>query len=649
VEDLDFPEDASFGVYSGTSELGRPLYLCGKEFVYDNLYGNRYQPQGPIPPREVFEDSEDGMPVPLKDKWWRPSKDAIDDGFGRQDVKDYYWEMVSFSPVCSSLPGLTLRSHCGSMFVKIVHNGTGVNDVEVKMSYEWYKTLKKEREPWDVCFDHPFWEPAPVIEEATVAEQIITMVAFVFGGLFLLVGLGGAYYYFEVYLPNSEIQTNSNLTNNKKPVKAKKIPHGSFNPILNALMNRFLLKVGECTICFGDDEKVFKLPGCEHMVCIDCLRSYVHTALGDASMFPIKCPMHHTGCLTVLESKFAQRVLNKDEFERFNLFNDRAVYGDGMACIFCGNFVIFPERMGGVMVACPYCRQRFCMKCKVAWHVGVDCTETGKDELEDWRRSHGATRCPGCFKIIEKDDPETCNHMVHKATDSIPCIQERTDFCYCCGLEVTPDYPHYEAVNPSVNHFPDGVYNDCRVVLEGFSVAIGSKPSTQRRHGAGGRRNTTGGNRAGAAAGGRRMGGAANRLALVVPVEEDIEAPAAQPAAAVRGAGERYEYRVDADVDMAGVTEAGETQRRRDRNTALQQGGGGVGAGAGLAAVQAVNNGAGERRRHHHHREHGEGRGEGAGPQRRLGAQGGGRRHSTGTTPTNAAQSRVRRAHHHAH
>ena len=35
----------------------------------------------------------------------------------------------------------------------------------------------------------------------------------------------------------------------------------------------------------------------------------------------------------------------------------------------------------------------------------------------------------GVRKLIEKDDPDTCNHMVHKATDGIPCCRDRTDFC----------------------------------------------------------------------------------------------------------------------------------------------------------------------------------------------------------------------------
>ena len=106
--------------------------------------------------------------------------------------------------------------------------------------------------------------------------------------------------------------------------------------------------------------------------------------------------------------------------------------------------------------------------------------------------------------------PEFLSFSAAQATDSIPCIQERTDFCYCCGLEVTPDYPHYEVMNPTVNHFPDGVYNDCRVVLEGFSVAIASKPSARRRNNTIARhRQRTENGAGGAGAGGGAAGGRA--------------------------------------------------------------------------------------------------------------------------------------------
>ncbi len=33
-----------------------------------------------------------------------------------------------------------------------------------------------------------------------------------------------------------------------------------------------------------------------------------------------------------------------------------------------------------------------------------------------------------------------------------------------CGYEVAPDYPHTEVENPEVNHFPDGVFQKCRII-----------------------------------------------------------------------------------------------------------------------------------------------------------------------------------------
>ena len=141
--------------------------------------------------------------------------------------------------------------------------------------------------------------------------------------------------------------------------------------------------------------------------------------------------------------------------------------------------------------------------------------EVENDDLEGWRLESGAQRfyffhsfilslgfirCPTCLKIIEKDDPDTCNHMVHKSTDPIPCDMERTDFCCfdkfsfifstgltillvfidLCGTEVTKDYPHEEMDNPGVNHFQDGVFQDCRVVKEEKRVLKKKKKKRKR-------------------------------------------------------------------------------------------------------------------------------------------------------------------------
>ncbi len=240
------------------------------------------------------------------------------------------------------------------------------------------------------------------------------------------------------------------------------VPHPPHTPKLDAFRNKFLGK-GTCVVCRDHPIPVFKL-NCSHKICLEDLKGYLESALGDISVFPLKCPMHYEGCGGDITGAVAKRVLAKSQYDRFLEFHDRAIYGDGMRCIFCNNFVNFPLQETISMVECPYCVQKFCMRCKKPWHYGGKCPLEKLDAgLESWMSQSGASSCPVCRKIIEKDDPDTCNHMVHKVTDAIPCIRDRTDYCYLCGFEVAGTYPHIEIDNPSVNHFPDGVFQKCRI------------------------------------------------------------------------------------------------------------------------------------------------------------------------------------------
>jgi hypothetical protein len=176
--------------------------------------------------------------------------------------------------------------------------------------------------------------------------------------------------------------------------------------------------------------------------------------------------MHYEGCKGSLGGHVAKRVLNEIQYDKFVEFSDRAAYGEGMRCIFCGNYVNYPANTRYSMVQCPYCIQNFCIRCKKPWHFRNKCPlDTTDESLDSWKNDSGAQKCPACSKLIEKSDVETCNHMVHKITDGIPCIRDRTDFCYLCGEEVSPDYPHEEVNNLGVNHFPDGVFQKCRHVI----------------------------------------------------------------------------------------------------------------------------------------------------------------------------------------
>jgi hypothetical protein len=92
-------------------------------------------------------------------------------------------------------------------------------------------------------------------------------------------------------------------------------------------------------------------------------------------------------------------------------------------------------------VVCPYCNQNFCVRCKKAWHNNKRCAvDTYDPSLEIWKNASGAQKCPACKKLIEKDDPDTCNHMVHKITDGMPCVRDRTDFCCKCSTGGVSSY-----------------------------------------------------------------------------------------------------------------------------------------------------------------------------------------------------------------
>jgi len=241
--------------------------------------------------------------------------------------------------------------------------------------------------------------------------------------------------------------------------------HLTYTPKWDLFRNKFLGK-GECAIC-QDVCKVFKLKPCGHKMCPEDMAGYLGAALGDISLFPVKCPLHYEGCTSTIDARIAKRVLDKIQFGKFNEFSDRSKYGEGMRCIFCNNYVNFPEEGKFSMVECPYCIQTFCIRCKKPWHFGSKCPLDGIDDsLDRWKQESGAAKCPACSKLIEKSDVETCNHMIHKITDGIPCIKDRTDFCYCCGEEVESEYPHDEVKRPGVNHFPDGVYQKCRTVMQ---------------------------------------------------------------------------------------------------------------------------------------------------------------------------------------
>ena len=208
-----------------------------------------------------------------------------------------------------------------------------------------------------------------------------------------------------------------------------KSAHPRYTPVLDGLRNRMLF-TGTCCVCMESSHQTIRMR-CGHGLCVEDMQSYLQAALQDISKFPLKCPMHYEGCLHTIAPRVAKRFLTAAQYSRFLDFLDRATLGEGSRCIFCACFVNFNANGKVLMVECPHCVRRFCMRCQKPWHYTALCPMERADDLElqNWKDGSGAQKCPACSKLIEKEDPDTCNHMVHKITDSIPCLRSRTDFC----------------------------------------------------------------------------------------------------------------------------------------------------------------------------------------------------------------------------
>ena len=359
----------------------------------------------------------------------------------------------------SSLPS-TFTAPCGKALLLVVLNSTSVSTVNYDFEIS-YKT--RELDMGTTCNEYTLsLLPLPVIPDPWIVYYIG------FGASIGSIIFCILFYYFLKWLKHCRLKYGGvKWFKWAEPTMTYKVVtphHPRYTPRRDRFRNRFLKK-GTCCVCKEEDVKVLRV-SCHHGLCFDCLKGYLEAALGNIALFPVKCPMHYEGCPGVIESQVSKRVLSRVHYDRFLEFTDRAMYGEGMRCIFCYNYVNYPAEGAVANVECPYCYQRFCIRCKKPWHYrGGRCPiDNIDDSLADYKKISGAQTCPVCKKLIEKSDAGTCNHMVHKITDGIPCIRDRSDFCYLCGTEVTQDYPHEEVNNSGVNHFPDGVFQNCRIV-----------------------------------------------------------------------------------------------------------------------------------------------------------------------------------------
>ncbi|KAH7844667.1 hypothetical protein Vadar_030417 [Vaccinium darrowii] len=182
----------------------------------------------------------------------------------------------------------------------------------------------------------------------------------------------------------------------------------------------------DCEICIETKPKSESFPilGCTHSYCSDCIVKYVSSKL-DQNITHIPCPV--SDCKKgVLYPDHCYPILPPELFDRWGsvLCESAFLASQKFYCPFkdCSALMIDDGGGGGEAIGeaeCPNCNRKFCARCKVPWHPGIQCSEfqkLNKDEREkedimlmNLAKKRKWARCPNCKIYIAKN--KGCDHM----------------------------------------------------------------------------------------------------------------------------------------------------------------------------------------------------------------------------------------------
>ncbi|XP_059635958.1 probable E3 ubiquitin-protein ligase ARI3 [Cornus florida] len=191
--------------------------------------------------------------------------------------------------------------------------------------------------------------------------------------------------------------------------------HSNSNPSGDAVYTSTFM----CEICVEPKSfnESFRIMGCSHSYCSDCMIKYVASKLQE-NITLIGCPV--SGCEGLLEPEHCRPILPPEVFDRWGSALCEAVIlgSEKFYCPFkdCSALLIDDPENGEVIIQseCPYCHRLFCAQCKVAWHLGIECADFQKlnkneREREDimlmqLAKNKKWIRCPKCRFYVERSE-----------------------------------------------------------------------------------------------------------------------------------------------------------------------------------------------------------------------------------------------------
>ncbi|OQR84839.1 Zinc finger-like protein [Achlya hypogyna] len=188
---------------------------------------------------------------------------------------------------------------------------------------------------------------------------------------------------------------------------------------------------------------------CHHMYCIGCLAGWIESKVKEKEGLVVCCGAQ---CKRLIKPVHVGVILSREVLEKFSAaFVEKGLGADTIFCPNKGCSEIFemPQfRSGNESMDCPMCKKAMCVRCRVAWHDGLNCDQyaemikAGGDieqaqlmalkEKMDWKQ------CPKCSMLVERTSG--CNFMRCKwfvlvcASKGLMSTCSGEHFCYACGV-----------------------------------------------------------------------------------------------------------------------------------------------------------------------------------------------------------------------
>jgi hypothetical protein len=135
----------------------------------------------------------------------------------------------------------------------------------------------------------------------------------------------------------------------------------------------------ECRICFEPlESELTIISACDHIMHKECAQMYLRAAI-DKQTLPLVCPNHE--CMIDIVPQDLEKLLKKEELEKYHKYSLNTALNSSNEYSWCPTpnctnvFIFEPDAVNGYDFDCSHCHNRYCLKCRVPFHMELTCEQ----------------------------------------------------------------------------------------------------------------------------------------------------------------------------------------------------------------------------------------------------------------------------------